>query len=110
MGRLAAAQGNASAQHLVGCLLYNSKTRGEAMTFFQEAARGGNSDSQLFIGICYLSGNEFGIPKDVIEGVRFLRKAKAQNNIEAATKLAEVDKEYKDKVFIKYYFFVCLRF
>ena len=99
MGRLSAAQGNAKAQHLVGCILYDT-TPAEAVTFF----RGGNADSQFFMGCCYRLGNEESIPRNIIEAVRVFRMASAQKHARAAIALTQLAEEYNNEVITLYMF------
>lgn len=96
--RLAAAQGNTSAQYLVGCILFTVPgERDHAIPFLQDAAKGGNSDAQYFVAICYRDGEQ-GLPENIVESVRFFRKAASQDHALASNALTTLGERYKEEV------------
>ena len=83
--RMAAEQGNAHSQYLLGRYhangLYVPKDAGKAATWFRKAAGQGVAEAQYSLGDLYHQGE--GIPKDAGEAVRWYRKA-AEQGIAAA--------------------------
>lgn len=69
---------------------YKSLTLGKAMQWFVTAARAGNTEGMQELATIYLSG--IGIPKDPVEGHRWLELAADRGSMEAETRLRQLDK------------------
>ena len=85
----------AEALFQIGCLLAddkdNSQNIASAAGFFQNAAEQGLAEAQYNLGVCYING--WGVPQDVEEAIKWLRKAAEQGYEDAidALKALEVD-------------------
>ena len=90
--RKSAAQGNARAQDLIGCLHYHGKIlvkdEAEAVKWFQKAAAQGDVYAQFNLGYCFYKGE--GVAKDVGEAVRLFRLAAEQGEETAQHNLARI--------------------
>jgi len=67
-----------------------SPTLGKAMQWFIAGARAGNTEAMQELATIYLSG--IGVPKDKVEGRRWLELAADRGSMEAETKLQQLDK------------------
>lgn len=59
-----------------------------AITGWHEAAAQGDAEAQYRLGLLYAAGD--GVPKDVVQAIRWLRKAVDQGYVEAQRKLSEM--------------------
>mgnify|MGYP006284445647 CR=1 FL=1 len=83
--RKSAAQGDAQAQDLLGCMFHRGNhlplDKAEAVRWFRMAAEQGYAYAQSNLGYCYYKGE--GIERDVREAVRWFRKAAGQGELSA---------------------------
>ena len=90
--RKSAAQGNAQAQDLMGCLLYEGRILAEdkvaAVKWFRKAAEQGDAYAQSNLGFCYLKGE--GVAKNLAEAVRLFRLAAAKGEVKAQRHLGRI--------------------
>ncbi|MDP6591354.1 MAG: tetratricopeptide repeat protein, partial [Alphaproteobacteria bacterium] len=70
---------------------YRAHERGDyatALSEFRPLAEAGNVDAQRFLGMMYFEGR--GVPKDIAEGEKWLRKAASQGDPELQEGLAQI--------------------
>lgn len=88
-----AESGDPTAQYKLGEAYRNgngvAKDRLKAFEWYKKAALQGDAQSQLAVGLCYLSGFD-GTAKDDKEGVKWLQMAAEQKNVDAAKKLGNI--------------------
>lgn len=92
--RRGADRGNGRAAFLLAiCLIQGSnglgKNEAEGVKYARISAEIGDADGQSLLGALYYEGG--GVPKDLKEAARWLRKAAAQGNADAIKTLAEPD-------------------
>lgn len=90
--RKSAAQGDAQAQDLIGCLLHRGQIlaadKVEAVKWFRKAADQGDAYAQSNLGFCYLKGE--GVAKDPGEAVRWFRLAAVKGEVKAQRHLGRI--------------------
>jgi len=90
--RMAAEQGNATAQNNLGFCYANgqgaTKDEPEAVKWYRKAVEQGNATAQNNLGTCYANGR--GVTKDEAEAVRLFRKAVEQDYILAEYNLGRM--------------------
>jgi TPR repeat protein len=87
--RKSAAQRNAQAQNLIGCLLYQgeilAEDKVEGVKWIRMAAEQGDAYAQSNLGFCYYKGQ--GVARDVGEAVKWFRMAAKQGEVSAQRRL-----------------------
>ena len=87
--RKSAAQRNAQAQNLIGCLLYQgeilAEDKVEGVKWIRMAAEQGDAYAQSNLGFCYYKGQ--GVARDVGEAVKWFRLAAKQGEVKAQRRL-----------------------
>lgn len=90
--RKSAAQGDAHAQDLMGCLLYQGRIlqedKAEAVKWFRLAAEQGDAYAQSNLGYCYYKGE--GVAKDSFEAARWFRLAASKGEVKAQQHLGRI--------------------
>jgi len=80
--RLAADQGNAEAQDMLGTMYDHSegvaKNYSEAVKWYHRAADQGNADAQSHLGLMYAAGE--GVPRDYVRAHKWLNLSAARGN------------------------------
>ena len=96
--RLAAEQGNAPAQFVLGSMYHIGegvpKDDAEAVKWFRLAAEQGDAAAQSTLGVRYHKGE--GLPKDLVQAHVWLNLSGVSGNDRAKNKLAMVQKEMTD--------------
>ncbi len=90
--RKSAAQGDAQAQDLIGCLHHRGQIlaadKVEAVKWLRKSADQGDAYAQSNLGLCYLKGE--GVAKDPAEAVRWFRLAAAKGEVKAQRHLGRI--------------------
>jgi TPR repeat protein len=82
--RLAADQGNATAQSRLGLMYFVTQDYEEACKWFRRAAYQGDSGAQCGLGVMYAGG--MGVPQDYVQAYAWFNLAAAQGNKAAEEK------------------------
>lgn len=78
--------GDAEAQYIVGICLKNLRKKEEAYAWLLKSAKNGNSDAQTAVSLCLIRGK--GIKRNAQTAITWLKKAVANDNMEAKAYLA----------------------
>lgn len=89
-----AQEGNTAAQYLYACMALTGKGMNQnpelAFQWFRVAAAADHPAANGALGACYLAG--LGTPKDIRQGMRYLRKAAGMGHVPSALTLANLAK------------------
>ncbi len=87
--KAAAEKGDAEAQCKLAQAYYSSFAWSNSVIWFKKSAKQGNPEAQYSLGKMLIGGSS-GVPKNVLEGIRWLRLAANQNHSMAQMKFGEI--------------------
>ena len=94
--RDAALQGNCNAQYFLANMLYISDPE-EALKYLKLSAEGGYDDAQYRVACSFRDSSDM-TPQDIIESVRWMKKASTQGHEKAQNELSSLRGHYIDAV------------
>jgi TPR repeat protein len=94
--KLAANKGDSLGQRILGCYYKDHGDYENAYNFFLRSARQGDLLSQNFLAHLYLEGK--GVPKNVLEAIKWFRISLLKGNLDAAKELGRI---YSDGKYIE---------